>query len=77
MDLQRKRNTKKEGGERVKRLKRKYLVILSVIITILAGLFIQLCIIRLNDIKKDVQECDAAMNHTCTYYEIRQYQINR
>lgn len=67
----------KEGGEKVKRLKRKYLVILSVIVTVLTGLFIQLCIIRLNDIKKDVQECDTAMNHPCTYYEIRQYQINR
>jgi len=59
------------------RLKRKYMVIFTVLLTVLFGLFVQLCYSRLQDIKKDVQECDAAMNHTCTYYEIRQYQINR
>lgn len=55
------------------RLKRKYLVLFTIILTIITGLTIQLVVVRVGQIKKEIAQCDEVENHTCTISEINSY----
>ena len=55
------------------RLKRQYLVLFTILITIITGLFVQLVVVRVNQIKKEIAQCDKSLNHTCTISEINSY----
>lgn len=57
------------------RLKRPYLVIFTILVTITTCLFLQLMIVRAGEIKKGIQACDLENAQPCTPYEIRQYFI--
>lgn len=61
--------------KRIIKLKRKYLVILTIIITIFSLKLINFVNIsiqeRIEDIKKEIQACDSRKSRACTYYEIR------
>ena len=55
------------------RLKRKYLVLFTIILTIITGLTIQLVVVRCNQIKKEIETCDRENQKVCNLYEIRTY----
>lgn len=58
------------------RLKRQYLVLFTILITIITGLFIQLVVVRVNQIKKEIETCDLDNQKVCNLSEIRTY-LNR
>ena len=68
-----------KGVEKVKRLKlkRKWLVVITIITTLLSIKMYNITINRVNTIKKEASKCDQSKGYTCSYYEIRQYLINR
>lgn len=55
------------------RLKRQYLVLFTILITIITCLSIQLVIVRVGQIKKEIAQCDAYQEHTCTISELNNY----
>lgn len=55
------------------RLKRKYLVLFTIILTIITGLTIQLVVVRITQIKKEIETCDSENNKVCNLYELRTY----
>lgn len=61
--------------KKVKRLKRKYLIILTILIAMISLKLINFVNIgiqqRVNDIEKKIQACDTTKHRACTYYEIR------
>lgn len=68
-----------ERSEKVKRLKlkRKYLIIVMFIATILSIKTIKLTVYKINQNKKIAEQCDQSKGYTCSSYELRQYLINR
>lgn len=59
------------------KLKRKYLVIVTIIVTILSVKTIDLYINRVNFIKQKIEQCDTSKKSTCSIYESRQYLLNK
>lgn len=59
------------------KLKRKYLIIVMLIATILSIKIIKVTICKINQNKKIAEQCDQTKGYTCSSYEIRQYLINR
>lgn len=59
------------------KLKRKYLVIVTIIITILSIKTIEIYIDRISFINKKIEQCDSSKNYTCSTYESRQYLLNK
>lgn len=63
------------------RLKRKYLIMITILMTLLSikglNLFAEVVTSRVNDIKKVVQECDTAKRSSCDYYQVRNYSNNK
>lgn len=55
------------------RLRLKKEVLFTIVLTIIAGLFIQLVIVRVEQIKKEIAQCDAYQEHTCTISELNNY----
>ena len=68
-----------KGVEKMKRLKlkRKWVVVITIIITLFSVKMYNITINRINTIKKEANKCDQSKGYTCSYYEIRQYLINR
>lgn len=59
------------------KLKRKWVVVITIITTLLSIKMYNITINRINTIKKEANKCDQAKGYTCSYYEIRQYLINK
>lgn len=63
-----------------RRLKRKWLVIFTIILTLISSSTIKSIVkaIEKNEIeyKKIATECDQSKGYICSYYEIRQFQLN-
>jgi len=63
------------------RLKRKYLIMITVLMTLLSikglNLFAEVVTSRVNEIKKVAQACDLDNHKTCSYYELRNYSNNK
>lgn len=61
--------------KRVTRLKRKYIVILTILLTLFSIKLINFVTLtiqeRIDIIQKKVAKCDQAKGYTCNYYEIR------
>lgn len=55
------------------RLKRQYLVLFTILLTIITGFMIQLVVVRANQIKTEIAQCDEVEKHTCTISEINSY----
>lgn len=70
-----KKGVKKMNYKRVTRLKRKYLVIFTIILTMFSLKLINFVNItiqeRIEDVNKKIQACDSRKSRACTYYEIR------
>lgn len=62
------------------RLKRKWLVIFTIIITLLSSNIIKAIAKTIenneNEYKKIANKCDQSKGYACSYYEIRQYLLN-
>lgn len=63
-----------------RRLKRKWLIIFTIIMTLISSSIIKNMVKAIekneNEYKKIANMCDIAKNHTCSYYEIRQFQLH-
>ena len=59
------------------RLKRKWLVVLTIAITFASVESIKLVTSRIDWIKKEVEQCDQQNQSTCSTYNIRHYLINK
>lgn len=68
-----------KGVRKVKRLKlkRKWVIIITIIITLFSIKMYNITINRINAIKKEASKCDQSKGYTCSYYETRQHLINR
>lgn len=55
------------------RLKRQYLVLFTILLTIITGLTIQLVVVRCNQIKKEIEACDLENSKACNLYDLRTY----
>ena len=55
------------------KLKRKWLVILTIILTVISLEFVDLIKYRINYIKKEVEQCDNLHQNTCSTYQINQH----
>lgn len=55
------------------KLKRQPLIILTIIITLLSGLFIQAVYKRTQWINKKASECDRQHGYTCTLQDLQNY----
>lgn len=60
-----------------RRLKRKYKIMFTILLTLISFPIIT-NIVEANELeyKKIADMCDLAKNHTCSYYEIRQFQLH-
>ena len=56
-----------------KRLKRKWLVIFTVIITLLSKTAIEITIHKIDYINKKAEQCDIEHGQTCSSYQLRHY----
>lgn len=59
------------------KLKRKWVVVITIITTLLSIKMYNMTIDRINTIKKEADKCDRSKGYTCSYYETRRYLINR
>ena len=59
------------------RLKRKYLIIFTILITILSLQLAKIINIRITQIKKEIEQCDHLQKSQCSIYELRQYTLNK
>lgn len=68
-----------KGVEKMKRLKlkRKWIIVITIITTLFSIKMYNITINRINAIKKEANKCDRSKGYTCSYYEARQYLINR
>lgn len=58
------------------KLKRKWVVIITIILTLLSIEVIKTVATRIEQIKKIAEQCDISKGSTCSSYELRQYSIN-
>lgn len=59
------------------RLKRKWLIVVTVVMTICSLEIINLFNNRIQDIKKVAEQCDTRKGYICSSYELQHYLINR
>ena len=59
------------------KLKRKWLVVITVIITLCSLELMNLFNNRIQDIKKVAEQCDTQEGYICSSYELQHYLINR
>ena len=55
------------------KLKRKYVVILTILITLITYKSVELINNRIEYINKKAAECDTIQQHTCSYYEFKNF----
>lgn len=59
------------------KLKRKYLVIVTIVVTILSMQMINIVDKKIDWINKKAEQCDLATGYTCSAYELRHYLLNK
>ncbi len=59
------------------RLKRKWLIVVTVVMTLCSLEIMNLFNNRIQDIKKVAEQCDSQKGYICSGYELQHYLINR
>lgn len=59
------------------KLKRKWLIVITIVMTLCSLKLMNLFNNQIQDIKKIAEQCDISKGYTCSSYELRNYLINR